>query len=733
MLPTLAAVLVVFLFEGAAFCKAAAAQSASLSITIPTVKNPPTVDGTLADPVWQQAAKVQLGYDRLSHGPSAEPTTAYLLTNGKSLYVAYDAKQTRTAVVANQRNNNTGVDTDDEVKLALWPSGKNGINYQFIATPIGTRYQYSSENLSYEPSWDAVGKIGQGDYVVTMRIPLSIMRGANQSAWLINLTRFEFTTGALYAWSGGSSFNGTPDQNYAMPLIGMPKAVALRPQPRVGVYGLGSLASAAAGGSTSRSGADISIPITDTTSLLAAIHPDFSNVEQDQQTIAPTAFRRFFNETRPFFTQGANYYNIYECDACNAETSLYTPSIPTPRNGYAIEGKQGPISFAGFDAVGFGRTDIAQAAVFRTANQHFFISGQHVSVNGTSSALPGPAFRDDTTQFAAKLDDLQHKFVYANYGTESATGNWITNPSQAKFAEFGGGRYGPNSVFAGGIRHVGAQYNPFDGFFTHAFDAKSNTTAMDGYGVFFNHTWTPTGGKFKSINFNTFNDSYHGATGMTQWDLNVQLDLITRKLWEFVFNAGSSYFLLPQTVNDRKGSPVTLAILTPVTQESTRITYHSGTATPTSLWYSTGRWGPGRLDTWLRSTTMRVGMRGTLSLEADTTRQYLDFPQANGSSTNIQWLERASFAYQIDPNTSLAFGVRRFFGPPTVPSSGNTCIIPRAGEQNALGFCPNVSFAFHRRLPHDEFYAIYGSASHTLTVPQVLFKWIHYIGAEKGT
>ncbi len=691
------------------------------SITVPTVATAPVIDGTLTDRVWQSAAQVQFGYDRLTHGDSAEPTTAYLLTDGKFLYVAFDAKQTRTTVVANQRNNNTGVDTDDEVKIALWPSGKNGISYNFISTPIGTRYQYSTENLSYEPTWNAAGRIVPGGYVITMRISLSIMRGGSPNTWLVNLTRFEITTGALYAWSGGQSFQGTTDQNFARPLLGMPKTAATRPQPRIGVYGLASVASPVAGGSTSRMGADISIPLTPNTSFIAALHPDFSNVEQDQQTIAPTAYRRFFNETRPFFTQGANYYNNYECDACNAEVSLYTPAIPTPRNGYAIEGKQGPITFAGFDAVGFNRSDAAQSVIFRNTPQNFYVSAQRVSVNGTSPFLPGPAFRDNTVQFATKLDDLHHKFIYANYGTETATTNWITDPAQAHFAEIGGAFYGPNSFVGGGLRRIGGQYNPFDGFFTHAFDAGGNTTAMNGYGIYAQHIWIPNGGKFKSINFNAFNDSYHAAGGaLAMMDLNIQLDLITRNLWEFMQNTGSSYFMVGGQ-------------LVPVTQESTRLIYHSGTSTPTSLIYAHGRFGPGRLDSWFRSTTMRVGPRGLLSLEADDTRQYLDTPDTAGLSTYVQWLERASFTYQIDADTSMAFGVRRFFGPPPIPNGGSTCTIPRAGDPGALGFCPNISFAFHRRLPHDEIYVIYGAAGQIITSPQFLIKLIHYAGAEKGT
>ena len=141
-----------------------------------------------------------------------------------------------------------------------------------------------------------------------------------------------------------------------------------------------------------------------------------------------------------------------------------------------------------------------------------------------------------------------------------------------------------------------------------------------------------------------------------------------------------------------------------------------------------GRYGPGYLYSWFRSTTIKVGERGALSLEADDTRQFLD----NGTE-NHQWFQRVSYAYQIDANSSFAMGVRRFFGPPPEPNGGATCFIPQLGNSNALGFCPNVSFAYHKRSPHDEWYVIYGSASHLVTVPQLLVKWIHYVGAEKGT
>ena len=53
--------------------------------------------------------------------------------------------------------------------------------------------------------------------------------------------------------------------------------------PRLNVYELAQFANAASGGSTSRVGADLAVPITQTASFIATFHPDYSNVELDQQ------------------------------------------------------------------------------------------------------------------------------------------------------------------------------------------------------------------------------------------------------------------------------------------------------------------------------------------------------------------------------------------------------------------------------------------------------------------
>ncbi len=196
--------------------------------------------------------------------------------------------------------------------------------------------------------------------------------------------------------------------------------------------------------------------------------------------------------------------------------------------------------------------------------------------------------------------------------------------------------------------------------------------------------------------------------------------MLTRGRIDVQGNIGSSYLLLDS------------GVFTPISQNGVSATWHSGTAnspgnngqhgsssTPTTFAYNTGRFGPGRVDSWTRSSTMVAGPRGTLALELDDTRAYED-----SRATNVQWLERLGYTYATGKNSSFALGVRRIIGTPPLLDVTNP---------PAFSSAWNLTFAYHRRLPHDELYFAYGDASQLSTLPQFVLKLIHYFGAEKGT
>lgn len=689
----------------AAHALAQSSNAAGATLAIPTVQAPPPLDPKADAAAWKDAAAVALPWDVQHQKASSEPTTARIATDGTNIYVRFDVKQ-REALLAQQRTNDVGDGTDDEVWIDFWPNGNSGFYYQFAANSNGTRWQYSSENTAYSPTWTSFGAAAGNDYVVTMKIPIKVMRGSGGgNQWKVQFVRIVRSTGERQIWTYGLAQTNGDDVNYAGVMSGMAPAVASRAKPRVALYGLGIAGSGQSGLTTSRMGADFSVPVTATSSIYGTIHPDFSNVETDQQTISPTAYQRSFNEVRPFFTQGANFYENFSCSACPFIAQLYTPAIPTPRDGYAFEGKQGQFSFAGFDAVGDHRNDGATSVAWRSKDNHVNVSAQSVNAN-----LPGITDHVDTTGIS--WNDQKHVSAYFDYGTDSGTN--VLAGSQAQRYDTGMYYHTNTFGFAASARKVGRYYEPVDGFVQHA--------DIAGYALYENKIWLfDKKSWLNSIQFGSFIDRYHNNTGaLDQTDNTLFLDILTKSRIDVNLNSGSSYLLLDS------------GVFTPISQNGIAVTWHSGTyndpgsngfhgssSTPTSVSFNTGRFGPGRVDTWFRSSTMRVGSRGTLSLEADDTRGYED----NGT-TNVQWLERAGYAYATSANSSLALGVRRIIGTPPIVD-----IRSLPGYTGAW----NVTFAFHHRTPHDELYFAYGDASQLSTLPQFVLKFIHYFGAEKGT
>lgn len=663
-------------------------------IDLPHVDKPPVIDGTLADPSWKSiAAKVQIEWNLRDQQPATQPTTAYVMTDGKYLYVGFDAVQ-KQRIEAGQHTNDTSLTDNDYVAVYFWPNGSNGFQYSFEANPNGTHVSSSSENTSYAPQWESAGRAHDGGYTVTMRIPLRDMKGANGGAWGLQFARYIAASQDDYVWQHAPVMGSGMEAMsvYSGYLAGVPAQTALRPKPRVGLYELGEIASRTIGGSTSRIGADISVPLTTSTSFVATLHPDYSNVELDQQTIQPTAYQRFYQEVRPFFTQLSNFYNNGTCVGCIGQ-ELYTPSIPTPRAGYAVEGKQGPASFAAFDSIGIdGRRDDAQAFNLHTADTKTSFSLERVGVN-----MPG--LRDTVNYANLSHDNLRGLFEYLAFGTDSGT--LVTDASQAKREEAGMGFYATNGGIYAALRKIGGQYSPFDGYIQHG--------DIAGYDINGNYTWYYKQSAFIPRFIVAANlDAYHGTgVGLNQYDSSFAVGADFAKQWHIRAQTGASYLRL----ND--------GMFTPVTQNGIDLYFHYHTPTVTQISWYTGRFGPGKLDSWVRNTTLKAGTRGYLSFEADSNRQWLD-----SNTVYTSWLEKATYTYENGANSSIGIGVRRIIGAFPVVENG----FPNPAL-NAW----NLSFAYHLRFAHNELYLVYGDANALQTAPRFVIKLIEYAGADKGT
>ncbi len=201
--------------------------------------------------------------------------------------------------------------------------------------------------------WKSVTRIfPNGDWNAVYVIPLNVIRaqGGSKQNWQVNVVRFLSSANDSYTWAYDDTMSSVGSAQYWPHLAGIEiSAAAARPRPHADVYGLGS-AGADRGvfqngiGNFEQMkprpyGVDVTYPVTNTLALVGTLNPDFSNVEQDQTTIAPQEFQRQYNEYRPFFAQGANYINTLPGTNINsADIPFYSPRIGVFNSGVKLEG-----------------------------------------------------------------------------------------------------------------------------------------------------------------------------------------------------------------------------------------------------------------------------------------------------------------------------------------------------------------------------------------------------------
>lgn len=665
-----------------------------------------------------------LGYDFMYKRKAEEPTLVSVTQDQNALILSVEAKQ-KEPITATQTTNGAGVLNDDNITVFLFPQGTTGFAYTFSANPHGARYQTSSENAAYSPEWNASAKTTADGYAVVMRIPFDIMRTGGSTSWKAQVSRTIVATNSNPVWCDNSPQDVPFDPAFAGTFDGIEVknvAQSARPKPRLALYGLGQMQP---GSNTSRLGADLSVPFTATASFLATLHPDYSNVEIDQQTIAPTAFPRQYQEVRPFFTQLGNYINPSMFNL-NSPTELYTPAIPSFSQGYAVEGTQGHFNFGAFDAVGPGRSDAFASTSYGydDAAKAFQFSAERVSVDATGSSVYGPVHDDVTYASTGYLNHRSHLFAYASAAVDS--GLFVTDASQATYAEEGVGYMTPTLTAGISLQHIGPQFAPYDGYVQQP--------DVTGYNALAQRVWTFKPNSIlqdvQAATVITRQRNSFGQTGLNQSIGQINLDF-KRQLTLHLFDN----LIATQTLY---ASP-SAADLAPFDSAGALAGYRYGTATPTYVSYSAGPFYHGHTGEWSFVTTLDLAPRVHLGLEADRTWYAPSaFAVAKwGESGAPGWLEKATVDWQFSHTASLDFGVRRIMGMvmPNAfqpPNFGMPASCANAGPGTIID-CSNVSAGFHFLVGHQELYMVYGDPNLLQTKPGFILKWIQYLGADKGT
>ena len=334
---------------------------------LPRTTDTITIDGVLDEAVWRNAVRVDLQYET-DPGENVEApvaTRAYLLEDGQNLYVAFEADDPEPELIRAYLRDRDSAWSDDYVGIILDTYNDERLAFEFYANPLGVQMDKTLDDTgggnqqdwsdSWDAIWDSAGHVNDKGYVVEMRIPLSQLRFPDVEGvktWGFDLKRIypRDRTHRL-------SFNAR-DRNRSCYLCQIGKLSGLvgsRPSRDLEIVptitatnsefsddpGFEPLVS---GGTDTEAGVTVRWGITPDLTANITINPDFSQIESDvAQLDVNNRFALFYPEKRPFFLEGADYFNT-PMDA------VFTRTIAEPDFGAKLTGKKGDHTFGVFAA-----------------------------------------------------------------------------------------------------------------------------------------------------------------------------------------------------------------------------------------------------------------------------------------------------------------------------------------------------------------------------------------------
>ena len=739
----------ILLFTVAAVLPANAAVVATQSFTAVPAAHPLPLDPALIDPLWITGALPPAAFQNVTtRQPAALVTNVELLYDNRNLYVGFHAAQPGVPIVATQSANDVGFGIDDFVGIGIDTSGNGSQVYFFETTPKGVRYQQASENARYRPEWQAAAKVQGDSWNAVMIIPLKALRiGAGSAhSWRFNFYRSVASAGEHHSWAFDGIMQDGPSGNWPVfpearfwPTLSGLKlegtGAVTRPQPRLEVYALSSTGAdrklfAQADGeflpeTIRNTGADFTYPITNTINFVGTVNPDFSNVEIDQQTIAPQEFRRGLQEYRPFFAQGASFINANASPIGGFVTPpdliFYSPGVGPFDRGAKVEGafgKQsfGVLNFRGYDQVsGNEFDDVAYGYKHAEPTRTFLYWADgvvaHHSLAGT----------DSTNELGIAGRNLKTGLVWS-LGTSTETGTWVPAPGFAHASNMFVDVHKPNYEIYTGYIDISPNYNPIDGF----------TTASDerGFNFFFNPNGSTRG--LKNWNLFAFGDRYLDRSGhVHQADTVLSLSA-TFKNGLSLNNVGPAVGILrgyaaddpskyPLGCNDPH-LPIGFFTGFPAYQcgKDVRfnlmgggVGYRDGPPAPVDVNYDFGPFGSHYLHLVSISTSRPLGSHLSVSGEYDATFER-SFPTGRLDS---QTLRRITLGETLGTDSNLSVSLRSISG--------------------TGGFAqPGINFAanYHRHFPNgNDFYVNYGTPAATTTLNRLILKYVFRFGGGAGT
>ena len=423
------------------------------SVHIPRLDDLEIIDGTLNDPVWQEAA-VLTGFSEYTpiDGLPAEDSTEVLVWySHKAIYFGIRAFEPH-GVAHYKLADRDRIDADDNIQIILSPFLHARQAMVFAVNPLGiqedgtitegvrtgTRFSTGSTqtgrpttDLSPDFVFESKGHVTAAGYEVVVRIPFRSIKyqSADPQDWGLNIIREVQHSGHEQAWVptkiAAASF--LAQSGTIVGLTGLQRGLVLDLNPFVTEKVTGDSASPKPWKyDTDRPafGANVRWGITNNLTLNGTYRPDFAEVESDATKIQlDPRYAVSYPEKRPFFLDGLEQYNT-------PNNLIYTRAIEAPIVATKLTGKIGDVTIAYL-----GAQDIEDSSVTGAGHPIFNILRLWDDV-GKASQIGG-AFTDKEQGGAfSRMGSVDGRFAFGGvYSIAGQAGTSETRDSAGHTTE----------------------------------------------------------------------------------------------------------------------------------------------------------------------------------------------------------------------------------------------------------------------------------------------------------
>ncbi len=298
------------------------------------VDRAPKMDGTLDDPLWQQATPITNFLQREPYEGQAptERTEVRILYTKHEVFFGITCRDSDSnGIVATELRRDVSQELDDYFEIIIDSSHDRRNAYVFQINPLGTQRdsliteEQSTDNGDGDSGWDGVwtseARVTEQGWTGTVSIPFATLNfmQSHDVVWGINFKRFIRRKNEEDIWSGWRRVHGAARISQAGELhgisdIGSGRLFIVKPY---GLTGFTHLPASAAGtgltpGTTGlyTGGVDVKLGLRSNLVANATVNTDFADADVDTQQFNLTPYPLFFPEKRQFFLENAGVFNF---------------------------------------------------------------------------------------------------------------------------------------------------------------------------------------------------------------------------------------------------------------------------------------------------------------------------------------------------------------------------------------------------------------------------------------